>query len=302
MMKKLLLIASAFALVSSLIVPQSVFAQTPDNESITLSPVRSKYTVDAGATTEGKLTVVNDGKVGYDFIVYSRPYSVSNDGKYEPNFTETPERSDAYGWVRFAKTKYRLEAGATIEVPYTLSVPQRASPGGHYGVLFAETQPAANQDGANSVVRKKRVGSLLYVTVNGQYQTSGSVESTTIPFWQVQPPLSATATVKNSGNVDITDATVFTVKDVFGNVKYKEAKEYSVLPDRSRDITFSWKDASWFGFYNVEVTHSLLDKQSGTSGYVLLLPRFIPFLLIAIGLAGGAYAWFKRKDVRSVKK
>lgn len=279
----------------------TVSAQSPGDESITLSPVNSKYKIDAGDTVEDTLTIVNDGKVPYDFIVYSRPYSVTNE-QYEPNFTDTPKNADAYGWVRFPKTKFRIEAGKSIEVPYTVSVPKQAAPGGHYGVIFAETQPPENQGGGNSVVRKKRVGSILYATVNGQYTTSGEVTSTSIPFWQLQPPLHADSTVKNTGNSDFTNDITYTVKDVFGNVKYKEVKQYTVLPQTTRAFSLEWKDASWFGLYNVELEQTVLNKKTADSGYVLILPRYIPILLIVFVLIGGGYAWFRRKNTHTKKK
>lgn len=300
-MKKIFLSAIALTLMVGLFSPALAGAQTNDNESITLAPVSSKYKADAGKTITDKLTIVNDGKTAYDFIVYSRPYSVTNE-KYEPNFTDTPANADAYGWVRFAKTKFHLEAGATVEVPYTVSIPKDAAPGGHYGVIFAETQPAGEQTGANSVVRKKRVGSILYATVNGEYITSGEVVSTTIPFWQLQPPLHAESLVKNTGNSDFTNDIVYTVKDVFGNVKYKEAKQYTVLPQTTRNISFDWQGASWFGFYKVELEQTVLGKKTSESNYVLILPRYIPILIAVFVLIGGFYAWFRRKNTRTKKK
>ncbi|RYF72753.1 MAG: hypothetical protein EOO39_11605 [Cytophagaceae bacterium] len=298
---KVFLVALTLSIFIGTSITQPVSAQVTSDESITLSPVSSKYKVDAGETVSDKLTVVNDGKTAYDFIVYSRPYSVTNEA-YEPNFTDTPKNADAYSWVRFAKTKFHLEAGATIEVPYTVTVPQQAAPGGHYGVLFAETQPIENQTGGNSVVRKKRVGSILYATVNGQYITSGEVTSTNIPFWQLQPPLHAESSVKNTGNSDFTNDIVYTVKDVFGNVKYKDTKQYTVLPQTTRVFSLDWQESSWFGFYKVELEQTVLDKKTADSSYVLVLPRYIPILLLVLILVGGVYAWFRRKNTRSKKK
>lgn len=284
----------AVAVFCSFYLVQNASAQNVANESITLSPVSSKYKIDAGTSVNDKLTVVNDGKVAYDFIVYSRPYSVTNE-KYEPNFTNTPKNADAYGWVRFEKTKFHIEAGSTIEVPYTVSVPKQAAPGGHYGVIFAETQPTDTQVSGNAVVRKKRVGSILYATVNGQYTTAGNMVSTDIPFWQAQPPLHAESTAKNTGNTDFANDTIFTVKDVFGNTKFKETKQYTILPQTTRKMTFDWTRSSWFGLYKVELEQTVLGKKSTNSGLVLMMPRYLPVLLLVIVIIGGAYAWFRRK-------
>lgn len=295
-MKKLLISSAIAVFLASTLVSPYVGAQSQQDlvESITLSPVSRKYALDAGATVQDKFTIVNDGKTAYDFVVYSRPYSV-NDESYEPNFTSTPQNADAYGWVRFSKTKFHLEAGATIDVGYSIAVPKQAKPGGHYGVIFAETQPTAEAINGNSVVRKKRVGSILYATVKGEFITKGQVDATSIPFWQFQPPLRAEAKVTNGGNSDFGDATVYRVKDVFGNTKYAQTKEYTILPGTTRKMMFDWKGASWFGLYKVELEQTVLGKKTTESGFVLILPRYVPVLLVVILLIGGAYAWFRHK-------
>lgn len=306
-MKKLFLITMALVLTISLFAPVGAHAQEAPGatESITLSPVSRKYKIDAGQTVSDKLTVVNDGQVDYDFIVYSRPYSIpaTSTGDFDytkPNFTAAPgngapKNADAYGWIQFPKTKYSVKAGGTVEIAYTISVPKKASPGGHYGVIFAETQPPQSQGEGNAVVRKKRVGTILYSTVNGQFTTAGQLEKTEIPFWQTQPPLRAGSTVKNTGNSDFTNDTMYTVKDVFGNTKFKETKQYTILPQTSRKMAFDWAQSSWFGLYKVELEQTVLGKKTTDSGYVLMMPRYLPILLLVTVIIGGAYAWFRRK-------
>lgn len=283
------LVASTFALP-----PSSANAQQPsESESITLSPVSRKYNLDAGATVKDKMTIVNDGKLAYDFVVYSRPYSVTNEN-YDPDFTKPTQNADAYSWVQLDKTRYRIEPGATVTVDYTLRVPEKAAPGGHYGVIFAETQPTDEAVAGNSVARKKRVGMLLYATVNGKVINEGEVLGTDVPFWQQQPPLAATLRVKNDGNTDFIDTTVITVKDVFGNTKYQATKDFTVLPGTTRKINLEWPGASWFGLYKVEIAQTVLGQKSESGGYVLMLPRYIPVLFLVLIIIGGVYAWMRR--------
>lgn len=266
---------------------------TSERESITLSPVSKRYQIDAGSTQTDELTIVNDGTVAYDFIVYTRPYSVVN-SSYEADFTAQKPNADAYQWVQFDKSRYSLEAGATIKVKYTLRVPQGAFPGGHYGVLFAETQPRTQE--GTAVVRKKRVGSLIYATVNGEYQLGGNHEKTALPFWQTRPPLTAVTTVKNTGNTDFISKQGFKVSDMFGNVKFSEEKEYAILPQTSRDMRMEWASAPWFGLFRAEVKTTFLDKPTiTTSGFVLLLPRWLAIVVGAVIVGGVGYAILRRR-------
>ncbi len=259
-----------------------VFADEP-RESIALSPVSKPYNKAAGDTFRDSVTIINDGTVGYDFLMYGRPYSVQ-DSTYSPNFTETPSNADAYRWVQFDKTLYHLEAGQSATVEYTVRIPVNAAPGGHYGVLFAETQPS--DTAGNSVVRKKRVGTILYATIKGQYQIGGQVIGTSIPFLQNRPPLSTSTSVNNTGNADFTDSITYSASDIFGNQKYQTQKDYPVLPQTTRDIALTWDGAPWVGLYRVGVKHAYLDKTASTEGYVLILPLWL-MIAAGAGLIGG---------------
>jgi hypothetical protein len=262
-------------------------------ESITLSPVSQDYKVDAGKEVSDELTIINDGKLAYDFIVYSRPYSVQSE-QYDPDFTKVKSNTDVYQWIRLPQTKYHIEPNQTIKVPYTLSVPSTAAPGGHYGVIFAETQPVT-QTAGNSVVRKKRVGTIIYTNVNGSYINKGDFVDSSIPFWQLQPPLDAYVRVKNTGNSDFRDNVRYVVKDVFGNTKYDASKANPVLPQTTRKIPLAWGNAPWFGLFKVEISQKFLDKEQTTSGYVLMMPRFLPVVLVVLILIGGGYGIYHRR-------
>lgn len=270
-------------------------AQAQTGESITLSPVSNKTVIDAGKTVEGKLTIVNDGSETYDFLLYARPYSIVDNEYDKPNFTNVTNTTDVYKWLSFPQTKYTIAAGATVTANYSMRVPKDAAPGGHYGVIFAETQPKSEQPEGSMILRKKRVGSILYVTVNGEYKLSGKDAGASIPLWQSSPPLQTTVSTENDGNTDFATATRLVVKDVFGNTKYDVKKQFQVLPDTTRTMTLEWAQASWFGFYKVETYQEFLGKSVKHEGYVLMMPRFIPLIFVVVILIGGSYALVRRR-------
>lgn len=282
-------------LVSSLL-PATVFAVDDGEvirESITLSPVSKRYEVKAGESKKDSFKVVNDGRVAYDFVVYARPYSV-NDESYVPDFTSDAKNADAYRWVQFEKSSYHLEAGKSIEVKYTLRVPETATPGGHYGVLFAETQPEQTNEGS-AVIRKKRVGSILYATVDGDVTRSGKLLSTSVPFLQIKPPLTASLRVSNSGNTDFSVKSTMTIYDVFGGKKFSGEREVAVLPSTTREIVMEWPGVSWIGLYKVDMTTSFLDNQHESTHYVLQVPLWVYALLVLLIGARILYAVARRK-------
>lgn len=271
-------------------------ATTPprtETESILISPVSKRYSIEAGEARNDSLEVVNDGQNEYLFTMYARPYSVSNED-YEPDFTSKNQNADVYRWVQFEQSSFTIKPGETKIVKYTIRVPSSATPGGHYGVIFAETQPDDIASGI-AVKRKKRIGSIIYATVKGDISLSGSLKSTSVPFFQSIPPLTSARRIENSGNTDFVVTSNMKVMDAFGSEKFKSVAEHTVLPQTTRNIVSEWPNASWLGFYKVELNTKYLDTNKTTTNYVLMVPLWV---YLTLGLLIGVrilYALARRK-------
>ncbi len=281
------------------LVPTQVFAAEPTDsgvqESILLSPTSKRYGIDAGSTKTDSLKIINDGASEFSFVMYARPYSV-NDESYSPDFVSDAKNADAYKWVQFDQPSYSIKPGQTIEVGYTIRVPNNATPGGHYGVLFAETQPSGSVNGT-AIIRKKRVGAILYTTVNGDVTTSGSYKGATVPFFQFKAPLAISQRVSNEGNTDFAVKHNVVVSDLFGNVKFRSDKEQSVLPNTTRELVNDWTNPQWIGLYKVDQRAEFLDTKESSSDYVLLVPiwAYLTLVLFIGGRVLYAVAHRKRK-------
>lgn len=274
------LLAASFLAIATIITPTAMAAE-PGKESITLSPASQRFKLDRGAKQSGELTVVNDGTTSYTFLMYAKPYSV-NDVEYTPDFYTVRTNTDLERWISFPKKSYVLEAGKSTTVPFTISVPGDATPGGHYGAIFAETQPDGTANGT-SVQRKKRVGSLMYVTVNGDFKTGGSFGSIKTSALQFKPPLHSELTTENTGDTDFEVKTVFQVEDVFGHTKYHDEKTYQLLPKTKRLLALEWTKSPGFGFYKVTVSAAQLDQTTSETSYVLMAPIAF-YMVFVVGL------------------
>ena len=284
----------------SLFSASSVSAQTGANvlEEITISPTSKDYRLDPGQTVRDSFKVVNTGQKTFKFNVYSRPYSLADTGQAE--FDEVKDRSDAYAWVQFENTSWEIKPSETIEVNYEILVPENATPGGHYGVMFAEVEPDNSSNEA--VIAKKRVGSILRATVKGDIKQAGRPLNIDLPWLQFQPPLRATTEIENSGNVDSQATIKMTAHDVFGNVKHEQSKQVVVYPDFdslagsavSRSATVEWGEAAWFSIYKVDMSVSFQDETIDKSSYVLILPRWM-IVIGVVALIGGGYVLFRRR-------
>lgn len=271
---------------------ESTYDQSTQRDSIALSPVSQRFDLKTSEQGANKVTVINDGDADIMFVVYARPYSVKNES-YEPEFEKTSKSTDIYQWIAFEKTSYALKAGERVDVPYEFKVPATAASGGHYAVIFIETQP---QPGAtDSVVRKKRLGSIILATVDGRLIKTGSTLGTSVKFWQTAAPLIGASRFENTGNADYQVDATMTVTDLFGSIKYHEAKEYVVYPGTIRRISIEWQKAPWFGLFKVEYTTAALGKATHSSNYVLMLPRWLAAISVVLVAIGVGYTLIRRK-------
>lgn len=278
------------------LVPSSAYADDPV-ESITLSPTSKTYHVNPGQTLQDTLTVLNDGQTPYTFTVYATPYSVASANYDDPNFSATKPNADAYTWIQFDTTTYRIEPRQTIKVPYTVKVKTNASPGGHYGAIFAEVQPDGTTN--QQLARKKRVGSIIYATVSGDVKLAGNVVNTDTPWFQSIAPITSNISVKNTGNSDFAATIDYRVSDIFGNTKYNSQNDYEVLPSTSRNINPEWVGANWLGIYNVHVATTVLGKTISNNTIVLIAPVWLLLVLVVVVLTGIYYAFGKRRKTTS---
>lgn len=286
-MKKLLIVLAIVVTFAGVWLSQNAASAQQDEERITLSPAVARPELQAGQKAGGKLTIINDGTVPYTFLLYARPFSVNNEA-YEPNYTEVNERTEAYQWVQFNKTKLSLQPGDRVSVGYTVTVPEKAAPGGHYAVLFAETQP---KDEQANVSRKKRVGSLLYMTVDGKVIEQGEVTGWDAARLQTKPPLTSSVRIANSGNVHFQATATVSYSNIFGKKQFEKNQEVLVLPGTTRRIVFEWANTPYFGIFKASGQVNVLGSTENLEQkWVVLFPQ--PLMIIIMSLIGAGVLWF----------
>jgi hypothetical protein len=89
--------------------------------------------------------------------------------------------------------------------------------------------------------------------------------------------------------------TTYKVSDIFGGLKFSDAKEHTVLPETKRQISLEWGSAPWFGLYKVDVTTSFLDQNHTANGYVLMAPRWLLIVLAVTAVGGVIYVVLRRR-------
>lgn len=259
-------------------------------ESITISPVSQDFTIAASGSVSGQIEVINDGTVPDNYVSYARPFSVTNE-EYQPSFSPAPKIVDASQWFRLGLTSFALQPGQRTEVPYTITVPAGASPGGHYAVAFISTQPQSQQ---GTIVTQKRVGTIFYLTVAGPTIRGGKVLGFALDHWQTAPPLSTPVRIQNTGNVHFNATVQVWVTDIFGEVKHSSIVTAVVLPQTVRRLPIDWTGAPRFGLFHVSGTAEYLGRTQIIPGqYVLImsLPFFLALVAAIVVVVAAAIIW-----------
>jgi hypothetical protein len=281
--------------------------------SMTLTPPLYQLSLLPGATWSSTLKFTNNNP--YDLVVYA----------FTQNFLATEESgvsllpsgtvpgANAYelaSWIAPQGGALTVKRGATITIPFTITIPQNAEPGGHYAAIIVGTTPPRGGDSEVSV--GAQLSSLLLVRVIGDVLERGTIEDFSAEHTLVQTQEGKlTLLFKNTGNVHVAPKGAIVITNMFGRERGRITIEGqnpfgNILPNSSRKFVFDWKGEQNFfdiGLYAARV--SLMFGDSGTkhvyyTTHFWVLP-WIPFTLLLAALA--LFFWFTRHFVRrSVEK
>lgn len=261
-----------------------------EKQEITISPASLKVSTTPGVASSGTFKVVNTGDLDFDYKVYAKPYSVTGEG-YGPNYSEENGRSLAYQWVSFDITSGTLKPRQEQEIAYEFFIPANAAPGSHHSVIFAETVP--KEGSGDMVVRTKRVGTLVRMTVGGERVEEARTESIHLPWLQWQSSLQASVRLENVGNVDADVATGITVRSLFGTVLHAEQRVNAVFPDHPRVIEYEWPSKWRAGIYRAEVTSEVFGRVTTVNRFVILAPAWAVAVVVVLLLSGALFLGYR---------
>jgi len=164
--RSIIILASLAALGAIL---QLAFAGTA--AALTMSPIRFELAADPGGEVHGTIKLHNDDHTAHTYFITKSKFESSGESG-DPVLI--PGASDGLpSWITIAD---RVDVGplAYQELPFTIKVPAGAEPGGYFAALLASTvPPQAGQQ--PTVVLKSDVGTLLLLTVNGQFPQKESI-------------------------------------------------------------------------------------------------------------------------------
>jgi Predicted membrane protein len=252
-------------------------AQMSFYQRIEIVSSSNRIFLEPGNRYQGFFKVVNNGQEGFQFKVYAKPYSVSDEG-YTPVYTESTSRAKIASWIKFGQISYYLDAGESINIGYSVDVPKDVESGGQYATIFAETETSV----ARLIPRQARL--VLYArTISGTYE-DGELVSTEIKSFVSNGSAQASSLIENTGNVDFESKHSIKVQTLFGEDIYNDTKSFHILPGTKRLVNMEWTDGSTFGIYRVLHEVSTLNNTYNEAKIVFLVPYSVITSLV-IGVA-----------------
>jgi hypothetical protein len=261
---------SHLALLTLLII--GVCADVHKASALTVSPVRVEIDGNPGQTLRGEMEVYNEQPEDKTFYSSFENFEPSGDTGSPKFIGDTGNLST---WIK-TSDQINIAPEEKIIVPYTITIPENAEPGGYFAAIFwGEQNPAAVQGGEVSIGGK--LGVLVLLRVNGDIHEEAGISdfiTTDSKRLFTMLPIGFSYRFTNKGQDRVAPLGDLTIKNTFGatvaTLKANES-EGNVLPNSTRTFKQTWgKDepqpaatffavakqqltSFHFGFYKAEV-------------------------------------------------
>ncbi|RXZ71893.1 DUF916 domain-containing protein [Agromyces albus] len=170
------------------------------------------YLVERGDRIEDALVVVNDGPAPIDLRLYAADAFTTETAQLDLR-TREHASTGVGAWLRMAQERISLQPGESGEIPFTVTVPDDATPGDHMGGIV--TTSASTSNGTEP---ERRAAIRVHLRVGDAFQPKLSVEDLSVNF--SGDPLGAglamvTYTVRNTGDTMLSAEQSVTVAGPF---------------------------------------------------------------------------------------
>ncbi len=294
---KLTLLAIIAAVVFFGVSFKAVFAQ--ESLTLSISPSLFDMSVNPGQEWRSTLKVINVNN--YDLIVYIdvvnfQPQGEGGDGRFVPVATDS-EGSTLAEWFTITKEAVVVPKQQSTEIPFSVTVPTDASPGGHFAAILVGTKPLAPESGQAKVQTAQAVTSLFFARVAGDIIEKGSIrEFITTDSYLDSPEATFGLRFENNGNVHLQPQGEIKILNMWGQerglIPINQTSQFgNVLPESIRNFTFSWKgewSISDIGRYTAVVnlaygTEARQFATAETSFWVIPYKLLLALLLFIVG-------------------
>lgn len=176
------------------------------------------YELDPGAVVHDVLQVTNRGSGDLHLAVYGADGVTTTSGQLDMLPADQPS-VDLGTWLVPEVSEIDVPAGATVDVPFTVTVPTDATPGDHSGGILTSLSAAAGDD--STVRLDRRLALRMHVRVSGELVPGLTVSDLRVDRQGSANPLAGDTLViryllTNSGNTRLLPTDAVAVSGLIG--------------------------------------------------------------------------------------
>jgi hypothetical protein len=306
----------AFFVLGALLAPALSFAQT-DELKMTITPLIIKNNLDKGDEWASAIRVINNNAEPITVYTQVLDFKSREDGN-TPEFIYPEEDAKGYEshllsrWVDVLPGPIEIPAQQSMQIPFSIKLPQEAEPGGHYAAILVGTRPMQDRGRGTALTTSSYISSLLMINVKGDMIEKGEVREFSVRQSVYQEPKADFVfKFENKGNIHLQPQGEIKVFDMFGRERgsvdiNRRTDTGNVLPKSVREWSLAWPDGGspWLmGRYRAELmlTYGLEAKQtaSQTLFFWVINYKIIAWLTLSLLLIIGFIVLLVKLSVRS---
>jgi hypothetical protein len=218
-----------------------IFGLTSQAFALTISPVKVEVSGDPGQTLTGEIELFNEQMDTKTLFSSFENFEPSGDTG-SPKFTSGD--TGLATWMSITP-QVVLKSSETKKVPYSITIPPDAEPGGYFSAIFwSEYNPAVTDESVVSIGGK--LGVLILLRVNGDIKEAAGISSFGIEdeaWWYSQLPINFVYRFNNQGGDRVVPLGDIVIRNTFGGLTATlpaNATEGSVLPNSIRKFQSQW--------------------------------------------------------------
>ncbi|NUL45919.1 DUF916 domain-containing protein [Cellulosimicrobium funkei] len=180
--------------------------------------VSFRFEVEPGSSVEDAVELTNHSNREITYQLTASDGVIGTSGAFDM-LPPGVDSSRAGSWIELGEDSITVPSGESVQVPFTLTVPDHATPGDHPGGIAALVSPEDAADAQISTVA--RVGTRVHLRVPGEIQPVIDLRGLELEYGQNWNPfgpgtLTARWTAENTGNVRLGSDQDLTVTGPFG--------------------------------------------------------------------------------------
>lgn len=253
-----------------------------DDFSITLNPGEKKQV--QLKVRNGSLEAVALESAATDFIVASdgsTPIAVDSN--------QVDNRWSLASWLTLAPAQHNLASEEVATINVLIEVPEDALPGGHYAMIHHRPLNASDVEanaGSGSGI-SQRVGTLLYVIVNGPINEEAYISNFNWPKFLENGPVDFSLNIDNQSDIHINTKPVVKVYNMFGKqVANLETESNNIFPKSEREFVGVWDRVWGLGYYKAvaEASYGSQGQVMTATAGLFLIPVKLILAVLIIGM------------------